>query len=408
MSRHLPWLSDALRHLADEGLLRRRRITRWLTNGECEVEGRVVANFIANDYLNLAGNPRVVAAAEEALRQTGVGARASALLGGRTEWHVQLEERIARFEGEEAAILFPSGMAANLGVVSALVGKDDALFCDRFNHASLVDGCRLSGARFRVYRHDDLSSLERELAKSSAPSRRWIVTDGVFSMDGDLAPLPELCKLAERHQAELIVDEAHATGVFGAQGRGVSEHFGVLDRVGVRTGTLSKALGALGGFVAGPQTLIDFLWNSARSQIYSTALPPAVCAAADAALAILQAEPERIARLHARAAFFRERLSENGVNALPNCTGPIVPILIGDSFRCVDVARRLEERGFLVGAVRPPTVPRGTARLRISLSTAHDEQRLADLARALRDELHSLPGGGAVGPLIVSGPVRDA
>lgn len=387
MSHDLPWLSDELLRLESSGLLRRRRETSWLPDGFCEIDGRRVANFIANDYLNLASHPEVLAAAEQALKESGAGARASALLGGLSTWHVRLEQQLAEFEGEEAAILFPSGLAANIGTVSALVGEKDAVFCDRFNHASLVDGCRLSGARFRIYRHDDLAALEHELIKAKDHPRRWIVTDGVFSMDGDLAPLPALCDLAEKYEAHVIVDEAHATGVFGEHSRGVTDHFGVEGRVAVRIGTLSKAIGTLGGFVAGPQPLIDFLTNSARSQIYSTALPPAVCAAAEQAVGIIQREPERRALLHRRAEFLRSRLAESGVAVLPGSVGPILPIVLNDPETAVALAERLEKRGFLVGAIRPPTIPKETSRLRISVSTVHDEDQLAALATAVAEEL---------------------
>lgn len=387
MTHPLPWLSDELHRLESSSLLRRRRETRWLPDGFCEIDGRRVCNFIANDYLNLASHPKVLAAAEQALNESGAGARASALLGGRSNWHVRLERRLAEFEGEAAAILFPSGLAANIGTVSALIGEKDAVFCDRFNHASLVDGCRLSGAKFRVYRHDDLKALENELIKAKDHPRRWIVTDGVFSMDGDLAPLPMLCDLAEKHEAEVIIDEAHATGVFGEHGRGTAEHFGVEGRVAIRIGTLSKAIGALGGFVAGPRPLIDFLTNSARSQIYSTALPPAVCAAAEQAVAIIQREPERRALLYRRAEFLRDRLAESNVAVLSGSVGPILPIVLNDVETAVLLAERLENRGFLVGAIRPPTVPNGSSRLRISVSTIHNEKQLAALAAAIAEEI---------------------
>jgi 8-amino-7-oxononanoate synthase len=386
MSRPLPWLSDELQRLDREGLLRRRRRARWLPDGMCEIDGRRVCNFIGNDYLNLAADPRVVEAAAKALRQAGVGARASALLAGRTEWHVRLEETLADFEGEEAALLFPTGMAANLGVLPALIRKEDVVFCDRLNHASLIDGCRLTGAKRCIYRHDDLDALERELRRAGDAPRRWIVTDGVFSMDGDLAPLPELGRIAETYRAELIVDEAHATGVFGEHGRGTAEHFGVEDRVAVRIGTLSKGVGALGGFVAGSQALVDFLWNSARTQIFSTALPPAVCAAAETAVNLMRSEPERRARLHARAESLRRQLAERGIEVLAGSTGPILPVVVGEPNQTVELAARLEARGHLVGAIRPPSVPRGTSRLRISVSAGHTEAQLAALADAIADE----------------------
>ncbi len=387
MSHLLPWLPESLEQLKSAGLFRFRAVTRLLPDGECEVDGRRLFNFTSNDYLNLASHPQVIAAAQDALSKCGVGARGSALLFGRTEYHAQLESQLAQFEGEEAAILFPTGFAANLGALTALIDSSDVVFCDRLNHASLIDGCKATRARFRVYRHEDLETLERELQKTEESSHRWIVTDGVFSMDGDLAPLPDLCVIAERYAAYLFVDEAHATGVFGKQGRGAAEHFGVEERIAVRVGTLSKALGTLGGFVAGSQTLIDFLWNRGRTQFFSTALPPAICAAAVTALTIVKREPERRERLLSRCEFFRQQLHEYGVEAPCHSTGPIVPILLNDPSRATDISRRLMDRGYLVGSIRPPSVPVGTSRLRISLTIAHDEQRLADLANALAEEL---------------------
>lgn len=382
------WLAAKLEHLGANQLRRQRRCYIPLAGGWCERDGRRLRDFASNDYLNLAADERVRAAAASALEQ-GVGSRASALICGRTPWHEQLEHRLARFEHQPAAILFPTGMAANMGTIAAIVSPDDVVYCDRFNHASLVDGCRLSGAKLRVYRHDDLGHLEKDLSKSAAASRRWIVTDTVFSMDGDIAPLPELCDLAERYQAELIVDEAHGTGVFGPTGRGVCEAQGVEDRVAVRIGTLSKALGGLGGFVTGPQELIDYLWNTARTQIFSTALPGSLCAAATAAIDLVEQHPEMIARLRTLAAGFRRDLSARGITVSERVCGPIVPILIGDAARTMKIAAELDHRGFLVGAIRPPTVPNGTARLRITVTLAHDETALTELADAVATVIHS-------------------
>ena len=376
------WLAAKLEHLGANQLRRQRRVYRPLPAGWCERDGRRLRDFASNDYLNLAADERLRAAAASALEQ-GVGARASALICGRTPWHEVLEQRLARFEHQPAAILFPTGMAANMGTITAIVGPDDVVYCDRFNHASLVDGCRLSGAKLRVYRHDDLGHLERELAKSSAASRRWVVTDTVFSMDGDVAPLPELCGLAERYQAELIVDEAHGTGVFGANGRGVCEAQGVEDRIAVRIGTLSKALGGLGGFVTGPQDLIEYLWNTARTQMFSTALPGSLCAAATAAIDIIELHPEMITRLQSLADGFRRDLAARGVQVSDRVCGPIVPIIIGDAARTMKIAADLDQRGFLVGAIRPPTVPNDIARLRITVTLAHDETALTELATAV-------------------------
>lgn len=379
MPTRFAWMPTDLDALVAAGLSRGRRAVQPLPDGACEISGRRLWNFASNDYLGLAGDPRLAEAAKSVLDECGVGARASALVTGRTEWHVRLEQALARFEGQEAAVLFPTGYAANVGAIAALIEEEDIVFCDRLNHASLIDGCRLSGAKLRVFRHSELETLERELAKGAGFRRRLIVTDAVFSMDGDMAPLRELCDLAERFDADVLVDEAHGTGVFGEHGRGACEHWGVEDRVAVRVGTLSKAVGTLGGFVAGPQTLIDWLWNRARPQVYSTALPPAICAAATVAIEIIHDEPSLRAKLWRNCEFVRH--SQSAMTSV----GPIIPIVLGDPDAVIVAQRKLEERGCLVAAIRPPTVPQGTSRLRISLSAAHDESALQNLVEALRE-----------------------
>lgn len=390
----LPWLQTELDAHAAGGLRRSRRVVRPLRGGACEIDGRRLWNFASNDYLGLTADPRTTEAAQRALLEAGVGSRASALVTGRTKWHEELEQALARFEGQESAILFPTGYAANVGTIAALVEETDIVFCDRLNHASLIDGCRLSGAKLRVFRHrvDDrlesiaeqnLTTLARELAKSARFRRRLIVTDGAFSMDGDVAPLREICELAERFDADLLVDEAHGTGVFGEKGRGVCEELQVESRVAVRVGTLSKAIGALGGFVAGPQSLIDWLWNKARPQIFSTSLPPAICAAATAAIEILEREPELRAKLWSHCDFVRYELARRGISVLENSVGPIIPIVFGDPATAMAAQQKLETRGCLVAAIRPPTVPHGTSRLRITVSAAHDEAALNCLVDAL-------------------------
>lgn len=402
MRTSFPWMPAELDALAAAGLRRGWRVVRPLPDGACEFEGNRLWNFASNDYLGLAADSRLADAAKSVLTDAGVGARASALVTGRTEWHARLEQSLARFEGQEAAMLFPTGYAANVGTIAALMEDDDVVFCDRLNHASLIDGCRLSGAKLRVFRHSELEALERELQKATGFRRRLIVTDAVFSMDGDVAPLRELCDLAERFDAEVLIDEAHGTGVFGEHGRGVCEHLSVENQVAVRVGTLSKAVGTLGGFVAGSQTLIDWLWNKARPQVFSTALPPAICAAATAAIEIIQSEPELRAKLWRNCEFVRRaldavpRTSESGRESNANqavpsrswygeSVGPIIPIVLGDSDAVIAAQRKLEERGCLVAAIRPPTVPQGTSRLRISLSAAHDEIALQNLVDALRE-----------------------
>lgn len=387
MSTSLHWIHDEQSALATRNLVRRRREVVALPRGRCRIGGRELLNFASNDYLDLAHDPRVVVAAREALDAAGAGATASALVCGRSPWHSALEERLARFENQPAAILFPSGYAANVGTICALAGSEDALFSDRLNHASLIDGSRLSGARVHVYRHDDLGGLAADLKKAASARRRLILTDSVFSMDGDLAPLPDLCDLAERHGAILLVDEAHATGVFGSQGRGVAELQKVESRVSARVGTLSKAVGALGGFVAGPQALVDWLWNRARPQMFSTALPPSVCAAAVAAIEIIASEPGRREHLRLLCERFRGLLRGAGIERAASSVGPIVPVILSTPERAVEVATRLEESGFLVPAIRPPTVPEGTSRLRITLSSGHGFDDIEQLAAALRTAL---------------------
>ncbi|MHC4875424.1 MAG: aminotransferase class I/II-fold pyridoxal phosphate-dependent enzyme [Planctomycetota bacterium] len=390
----LDWLDSELRRLTDRDLLRSRRTYRPLSAGWCNVDGRRCRNFASNDYLNLAADPRVVEAAQRALADVGAGSRASALVCGRTDWHERLERAVANFEQTESALLFPTGFSANLGTIAALVRNSDVVFCERLNHASLVDGCRLSGARLRIFRHDRLAILERELSKArdritasrtgnEQTPRLWIVTDSVFSMDGDVAPLSELCHLAERFEAELIVDEAHATGVFGDHGRGICELSGTESRVAVRVGTLSKAVGCLGGFVAGSCSLCDWLWNSARTQMFSTALPPSICAAAEQALEIIRSEPQRREHLHALSRHLTAGLREIGLNVPDNVAGPIVPVLLGDPAAAVDAAGRLLDAGFLAGGIRPPTVPPGTSRLRLCVSAAYCEGDIDELVTAI-------------------------
>jgi 8-amino-7-oxononanoate synthase len=378
------WIDSELAAWEQAGLRRARRVTRPLPGGMTELNGRLLLNLAANDYLCLAGHPRLAEAAQAVLSEAGVGSRASALVSGRTVWHEQLERRLAAFEHAESALLFPTGYAANVGTITALVDRDDSVFCDRLNHASLIDGCRLSGARMHVIPHLDLATLEEELGKARSRRRRLIVIDSVFSMDGDVADLPELVDLAERYDAMLLIDEAHATGVLGIGGRGLAEHFGVrTDRL-VRVGTLSKALGCLGGFVTGPESLIEWLWNKARPQVFSTALPPAIAAAACAALDIVEREPERRQRLAKLSNALRTRLVEAGlVVPKTRLSTPIIPVVLKEERRTLEAAAQLEAAGFLVAAIRPPTVPAGSARLRVSLHCEVTDPQLDQLAGLL-------------------------
>ena len=383
MARNWGWLSGELADLRQQGLVRNRRVCRPAGHGRIELDGVSLLDFSSNDSLNLAGDPRVTEAAALATRQFGSGARASALVSGRGPLHAELEQTLAEFEGTEAAILFPSGFAANLGLLNAVMSRGDLVCADRLNHASLIDGCRSSDATFRVYRHNELDRLARVLETTPA-RRKFIVSDGVFSMDGDLAPLSELCDLAERHDAAVLVDEAHGTGVYGEHGRGVSELQGVEDRVAARIGTLSKAIGAIGGFVSGSTDLIEWLWNRGRTQVFSTAIPPSACAAAIAALGIIRAEPARRHTLMQQSAQLRDDLLTQGWRLPDAVAGPIIPVIVGSAAAAVAASERLLQAGCFVPAIRPPTVPQNTARLRISLSCAHQDAEIHRLVTALQ------------------------
>ncbi len=378
----LAWIDEELLTLQEAGLRRRLVVRDGPPSPQIWVDGRELIHFGSNDYLGLAADPRLKAAVLAAVEQYGWGSGASPLILGHGDLHQRLAERIAEFEGTEAALVFASGFAANAGAVAALVATGDVVFTDRKNHASLLDGCRLSRADVRTYAHGDWQALARLLDRPANHRRRLIVTDSLFSMDGDLAPLAELADLAERYDAMLLIDEAHATGVFGPRGRGVAEHLGVEDRTAVRVGTLSKALGGVGGFVVGSRTLIDWLVNRARPYIYSTAGPAAAAAAALAALEVVEQEPQRRTALLERAADLRARLAEQGWD-IGRSASQIIPILLGDPQRAVAMAARLREQGIFVPAIRPPTVPEGEACLRISLTYAHTAEMIERLLAAL-------------------------
>jgi 8-amino-7-oxononanoate synthase len=375
------WIEDELRSLQESGLRRQLVARTGPQAARIVLDGRELVNFGSNDYLGLAADPRLAAAASDSLRREGWGSGASPLISGRSLLEDQLEKRLAKFEGTQAALVFPSGFAANSGTIAALVGPGDAVFTDRKNHASLWDGCRLSRADMKVYDHADWEQLGRLLARSAA-RRRLVVTDSLFSMDGDLAPLAELADLCERYGAMLMIDEAHATGVFGARGRGIAEMSGVEDRVHVRVGTLSKALGSAGGFVAGSRMLVEWLMHRARPYMFSTAAPAAAAAAALAALRIVEDEPHRRQQLLARAADLRRRLGEQGWN-LGRSASQIIPVLVGAPDCATGLSSRLREQGFLVPAIRPPTVPEGECLLRISLTWVHTEAMIDALIDAL-------------------------
>nr|WP_216623248.1 8-amino-7-oxononanoate synthase [Corallococcus exercitus] len=335
---------------------------------EVRVGDERLVNFSSNDYLGLAASPAVRAAVAAALERYGVGTGASRLVVGDMVPHQRLEARLARFERAEAVRLFNSGYAANTGILPALVGPGDAVFSDALNHASLVDGCRLSRARVVVYPHADVAALTRALEDTPA-RRKLVVTDSVFSMDGDVAPLREILAACEAHGAALMVDEAHATGVLGARGAGLCEALGVEDRVDLRMGTLSKALGGLGAYVATSRAVADLLVSRARPFVYSTALPAALCAGAECAVDLVEHDPAPRERLWGHIHRFTGGLRALGLPAEPRSA--IFPVILGEPSRALDAAKRLRDAGLLVKAIRPPTVPDGTSRLRFCLSAAH-------------------------------------
>lgn len=378
----LDWIDDKLRVLDARGLRRQASQRESSQGAEIVIAGQRLINFGSNDYLNLAADPRLVAAVRGALETGGWGSGASPLITGRSAWHARLETQLAEFNHAEAALVFSSGFAANCATIAALVGPGDAVFSDASNHASIIDGCRLSRAETFVYRHADAQHLDDLLAEHAGRGKRLIVTDTVFSMDGDVAPLAEVAAIAKRYGAMLMIDEAHATGVFGASGRGLAEARGVCDTVDIHVGTLSKALGCAGGFVTGSRRLIDWLFNRARAYVFSTAPPDAACAVACAALDVVREEPQRRTELLGKAETLLERLASQGWNTGRSST-QIIPIVIGDAAATMAIAQRLREQGLLVPGIRPPTVPLGQSLLRISLTAGHTSEHLARLLQAL-------------------------
>ncbi|RMF94751.1 MAG: 8-amino-7-oxononanoate synthase [Gammaproteobacteria bacterium] len=364
-------------------LYRQRRRLEAPQGRELVVDGRRLLNFCSNDYLGLAADPRVAEAFRAGIQRWGTGAGASHLVCGHTAAHAELEEALADFTGRPRALLFSSGYAANVGTINALLSRGDAVFQDRLNHASLLDGGWVSRADFHWYRHRDTAQLEQKLAATAGGRRQLVVSDGTFSMDGDLAPLDSLVPISRAADAWLMIDDAHGIGVLGEQGRGLVDpaRWTVAD-VPVLVGTLGKALGCYGAFVAGSETLIDYLIQRARNYIYTTALPPAVACATLQALAIARREGWRRERLAALIRRFRSGAAELGLEPAPSAT-PIQPLIVGESGAAMAFSRALQEQGLLVGAIRPPTVPKGTARLRITLTAAHDEADVDRLLTAL-------------------------
>jgi 8-amino-7-oxononanoate synthase len=370
----LDWLDDALADLDRRGLRRTLSARSAVASGPyIEINGQKLVNFGSNDYLGLAADPRVAAAASAAIEQYGWGSGASPLVTGRTELHAELEKKLAEFEGTEAALLFPSGYAANVGTITALVGKGDAIYSDELNHASIIDGCRLSGATVHVYRHCDVDHVEDLLRFSDVFRRHLIVTDSLFSLHGDLAPMNALRQLAERYGAMFLQDKSHCTGVLP-----------IHKRASVFIGTLSKAVGGSGGYAAGSQRLIDWLANRARPYVFSTAAPPAAAAAGLAALQIMKDEPERHRRLLQYVRHMYQLFKSHDLTRTQSFS-QIIPIILGDAATTMSAAAELRRRGFFVPAIRPPSVPEGQSLLRISLTAMHTEEQIDALVAAVAD-----------------------
>ena len=369
-------LTARLAEVKENGLYRRLRAVEGAQDAAIVLEGQEVLLFSSNNYLGLANHPALKQAAQEAIERYGCGSGASRLISGSMDVHHELEHRLATLKKTESALVFPTGYHANIGVLSALMGPDDTILSDSLNHASIIDGCRLSRADIRVYRHADTAHLGELLKKCPATGQRLIVTDSVFSMDGDLAPLAEIVGLARQYDAWVMVDEAHATGVFGPHGGGLVEELGLTGQVDIQMGTLGKALGCMGAFVAGSHELIDWLVNQARSFIYTTAIPPAIAAAVLAALDIVEQEPERRQRLWDNTTFLSDGLCSLGYT-LGATRSQILPVIIGEARATMAVAQAILQRGVFAHGIRPPTVPEGTSRIRVTPMATHTQDHLS-------------------------------
>ena len=381
----LAHLTTALDELRAKGTYFRLRVLDDQQAPVCHYDGREVINLASNNYLGLANHPRLVEAAIEATRKFGVGSGAVRTIAGTMRIHMELEEKIARFKNVESCVVFQSGFAANAGTVSALLGKEDFILSDELNHASIIDGARLSRARIKVFRHKDVSHCEELLQEvEKEPGRKLVITDGVFSMDGDIGPVDKLAALAEKYGAIMMVDDAHASGVLGRNGRGSVDHFGMHGRVDVQVGTLSKAIGSLGGYVCGSKDLIDYLYHRARPFLFSTSHPPSVAATCIAAFDILEQEPERIERLWDNTRYFQGELKRMGFNiggvSTPSTETPITPVILGEGRAAMEMSKALFDEGVMGTGIAFPTVPEGKARIRLIVTSEHTR---AQLDRAL-------------------------
>ena len=377
----LAHLTTTLDELRARGTHFRLRILEDQQAPVCHYDGKQVINLASNNYLGLANHPKLVEAAIQATRELGVGSGAVRTIAGTMRIHMELEEKIARFKNVEACVVFQSGFAANAGTVSAILGKDDFILSDELNHASIIDGARLSRARIKVFRHKDVAHCEellREIEKE--PGHKLVISDGVFSMDGDIGAVDRLAALAEKYGAIMMVDDAHASGVLGRNGRGSIDHFNVHGHVDVQVGTLSKAIGSLGGYVCGSHDLIDFLYHRARPFLFSTSHPPSVAATCIAAFDILEQEPDRIERLWANTRYFQGELKSAGFNiggiTTPATETPITPIIIGDGRAAMDFSRALFDEGVMGTGIAFPTVPEGKARIRLIVTSEHTRAQL--------------------------------
>ncbi|MCV9884143.1 8-amino-7-oxononanoate synthase [Metabacillus halosaccharovorans] len=375
------WLTQRIEKTKQAGLYRRLRTMSTAPQPQMVVNGTKQIVFSSNNYLGLANDPILIEKALETLNEFGLGSSGSRLTTGNTEWHEKLEQRIANFKKMEAALLFSSGYLANMGVLSSLPVKGDVLLSDQLNHASIIDGCRLSKAETVIYQHADMNSLAQKLRETQKYNRRFIVTDGVFSMDGTIAPLDKIMKLAKRYDAYVIVDDAHATGVLGEGGRGTSELFGVSPDVVI--GTLSKAVGIEGGFVSGSSVLIDFLLNHARTFIFQTAVPPASCAAAYAAIDMIEKGKDKRENLLRKIKIIKNTLEAMGFKVYGQDT-PIIPVIIGDAETSVQFSKKLQENGIYAPAIRPPTVPNGESRIRLTVTAAHNDTQIEHLLTSFK------------------------
>ena len=385
----LSFLSAQLDEFKAKGTYFRLRVLEDEQEPVCTFDGKKVINLASNNYLGLTTHPKLREAALEATRQYGVGSGAVRTIAGTMKIHMELEEKIARFKNVEACVVFQSGFTANAGTVSAILGKEDFIVTDALNHASIIDGCRLSRAKILVFRHKDVAHAEEQLESvKHEPGKKLLITDGVFSMDGDIGPLPALCDAAEKYGAIMMVDDAHASGVLGRNGRGTVDHFQVHGRVDIQVGTLSKAIGALGGYVCGSRDFIDFLYHRARPFLFSTSHPPSVAASCIAAFDVLEQEPERMEKLWENTRYWKKELGLLGFDiggaSTPASETPITPIIIGDGKLTMDFSRELFREGVLGTGIAFPTVPEGKARIRTIMTATHTQEQMTQALEALK------------------------